>query len=286
MEKETSQNFATPKALDSLSIAGLSVWAICSTIGTVSDQIDSFVIRILAISISMLWSLSLFVKNKRWNKSYNYILILVNGALIYINAAGINTVTRQSPFEGYGVKTTNHEIHSEVIKSSIFDFTAQKDWYPDYELIKYADSLKEQLYLEKSSVYQLSNQFSFVRDKVYSLSFDSKTKQTILTYIGDYGKPIIDSNDLRMNNYLLKTRIDSLENALKNMDEITRTTTISTYYNYEGKKVTAEEMVNIYYKTIVDNELRIYRLENLLNFLNENRNTPRSVIDSLIMQSN
>ena len=65
-EIKQPSNFITPGSLDNLSIAGVSVWLICLTVASINSNIDSFWIRIIAICISVIWSLSLFLKNKKW----------------------------------------------------------------------------------------------------------------------------------------------------------------------------------------------------------------------------
>lgn len=282
METQSTQHFATPKAIDNLSIAGLSVWAICLTVGTISNQIDSFYIRILALSFSLIWSISLFVKNKRWNKSYNYILILVNAVLIYINAAGINTVTRQSPFEGFGVQSELNVIQDRVIKGGIFSLSAQKDWYPDYKMLKYIDTLREQLAFERRNSNQFSNQFSFIRDKISYLTQNPQLQAFLLNYLKDFGKPVIDTTDLRLNILSLQLKIDSLNKELETTTSTHSTTTITSFYDYNGKKISSEAMVDTLYMIINKYEENNANLKSLIRYINSNRGISEKVVDSLL----
>lgn len=103
--------------------------------------------------------------------------------MIYINAAGLNTVTRQSPFEGRVFKTELDSIKAIAIQhSSLFEFTNQKDWYPDYKMVKYIDTLKSDLDFMKKENNRLGNLFSYFTDEIKSVT----KEKSVITLLDDF----------------------------------------------------------------------------------------------------
>jgi len=100
-------------------------------------EINSFWIRIIALGFSFFWSLAQFIKNRYWNTPAHYIILFVNACLIFINAAGMNSISKQSPFEGYGVTFNFDSIKNRQKRAGIFPFPLEKqqDWFPDYKML-------------------------------------------------------------------------------------------------------------------------------------------------------
>lgn len=243
-ESKSPSNFITPSSIDSLSIAGACVWLIILSVQSLVSDMTSFWIRIVAICLSILWSLSLFLKNKKWNKAYNYIIIIVNSALIYVNAAGYNTVTRQSPFEGYGVKTDIRNLKTPIQNSGFLNLSDQKNWNPDYQMIKYIDTLKLNLKIETSKVHQLQNEFSYFKDNIDFITNDPAAKANIKKFLQGFGNSYFDSSDFAIMKKEFQLKIDSLTTELKFRNENPITRTISTTYEINGKKLSAENYID------------------------------------------
>lgn len=283
-ETQPPSNFLTPKSIDNLSIAGVSVWLICLTISSVISDLDSYWIRIIAIVTSFLWSMSLFLKNRRWNKIYNYIIILVNAVFIYINAAGINTVTRQSPFEGYGIKTELKDVKTPIVKASIVNLGNQKDWYPDYQLIKFIDTLKENLAIQTFKSTQLANEFSYIKDNIDLITTNKQARENLKRFLSSFGKSNIDSSDFAIMKSEFQFRIDSLKRELEFLKANPVSTTITTTYTVDGKDISAEDLINEYFQKNADLERKNANLLSLVRYIRAPNKIPASAVDSLLRE--
>jgi chaperonin cofactor prefoldin len=214
--KNDNQNFFTPTSFYNLNSAGLGVWITCLVIGSVFTDLSSFWFRIIALVISLIIALSFFMKNKSWHKPANYILVVVNSALIFINASGYNSITSSSPFERLRFKT-------DSIKTVGFiNYKNQIDWWPDVKLINKNDSLNYQVKIAERKYEGLKNQVAFLKDWIQSGISDKKSRDTLQKILYNFGTYQIDTSDmayLKLNHAgqikSLNTRIDSLKQELK-----------------------------------------------------------------------
>ncbi len=246
---ESNDNqFFTPKTLYSLPSAGLGVWLTCLVVGSVFTEITPYWFRLLAFILSFAFAISHFFKNKSWNKPSNYILIIVNSALIFINASGYNAVTYTNPFE----KSKKEMLQQH---STIFDFMNQKDWWPDYELINSRDSLEfatKKLQREKQG---LMNQFAYLKDWINGNIRNKQSRDTlnkILKYFGNYN---VDTSDIAYLNLNYKQQVNQLNktiDSLKQVISITRSSTSTTYYTIDGLEMTAEKWFDSIYAVNID----------------------------------
>jgi hypothetical protein len=277
-ESKSPTNFITPSAIDNLSIAGISVWFICITISSIVNNLESFWIRIIAICISLVWSISLFVKNKRWNKASNYIIVIVNAVFIYVNAAGINTITRQMPFEGYGVKTDLSETKNKLIKSTFFDLSKQKNWYPDYKLFLYVDTLQSKIIIENKNNEILKNQFSYIKDNINNITTNNEARTKMKSFLKDFGKSKIDSLDFAIMKNQMQFVIDSLTGVIEFNKKYPDKEYVERTFEIEGKSFNSYEILDKYFE---ESNKKI-RLINLLNFIKKTKQTPSAIIDSTL----
>lgn len=280
-ENTTPSNFITPSSIDNLSIAGISVWLICIVVESFDANIDSFWIRITAICVSFLWSISLFIKNKRWNKPTNYIIIIVNAVLIYVNAAGINTITRQSPFEGRGIKTTTEDIAKQSpTKASIFNIEGQKDWYPDYKMIEYIDTLKKEDFNKSLEIDRLKNRLSYLKDEIQSVTKDTTAIGAVKYLLADFDRMSSDYSNVANLKKKYEKQIDSLKEYIEFQDKYP--TVIhegKTYYMYGNKQMSADEVVNIQSKEIDSLNEKVSFLTYEKSYLDIRYRKSRAIID-------
>jgi hypothetical protein len=248
-------NFYTPSNFYNLQAAGISVWIICLVIGSIFTDLSSFYFRIIAVSISLIISLSLFLKNKSWRKYYNYILIIVNGALIFINASGYNSITYSYAFDN---SRLNHK-KANVQQNTFFPLSNQVLWWPDYKLLAKKDSLQLETQKLERINEGLINEFGFIKDWINSTITDKKSRDTlnsVLKYIGTYH---IDSSDFvflktRSNKYITETNktIDSLKTALR-----LRPILISGAYTINGREISPSQYVDTLLKKNLDLEIQL-----------------------------
>lgn len=282
MENKPPSNFITPESIDNLSIAGVSVWLICLTITSIASNLESFWVRIIAILIALIWSVSLFIKNKRWNKRSNYILVIVNAVLIYVNAAGLNTVTRQSPFEGYGVKASLENSKEKVVKSEFYNLEQQKDWNPDYKVFEYIDSLQVSLNYEKQVSSYLSNDFSYIKDNVNNITDNAKLRDNLKKYLRDFGKSKMDSTSLGILKNEFQKKIDSLIQELRFREANPIVKSEYATYTIDGKEITSSELLVKYVSEVGDLRADNSSLVNLLNYVKGQKTVPVALIDTAL----
>jgi hypothetical protein len=167
---------------------------------------------------------------------------LVNAAFIYVNAAGLNTVTRQSPFEGYGVKTELKDVKDPILNSGIFNLSDQPNWYPDYKMIQYIDSLKEDFEDAKLKGNELENQFAYLKDNIDKITNDEVARGNIKKILRNFGKSQIDSANFAIMKTEFQFKIDSLNSALefRNQHPIKET----TYYELNGKQISSSDYID------------------------------------------
>jgi hypothetical protein len=223
-----------------LPTAGLAVWIVCLAVNYIVPSLPSQSFRIIAMSMSLIFSISLFIKNKSWHKVEYFILIILNAALIFVNATGLNTITTN-----FDQKTTESQSNShKQIQSTIFDFSKQKNWWPDVQLMAQNDSLVKLNYEIDRSNQALFNQFAFLKDWVKGSISDKSSRDTmnkILQYFGSYEN---DTSDLAF----IKLERDQKISALnKQIDYLNQELSIRRandyYYTVDGKNYTPEQYV-------------------------------------------
>ncbi|RAJ83659.1 hypothetical protein CLV59_103630 [Chitinophaga dinghuensis] len=276
-ESKTPTEFINIKSLDNLQIAGICVWLLCLTVASFSQEITSFWIRIIAFSFSLLWSISLFIKKRKFKNLPNYVIIVANALLIYITAAGVNTVTRQSPFEGFGVKVDQKNVNDSVVKASLLNLGGQINWYPDYGMIRYIDTLKhtvDSLNYEINNLNaqktRLQNEFAYVKDRIYSVTKDSLTSNQIKAFLRDFGRYVDDTTSLAIMKIEYQKIIDSVKSELKFRDE--HPTTVTSYYTIGRKRIDADAYVK--------------KLIQIINYFGSNTKLSEKEIDSVLNANN
>lgn len=274
-ETRTPAAFLTPKSFESLPLAGIAVWFTCLTFSSFVADITAFWIRIFAFFVSLLWSISLFIRKKEYKNIGNYFLVILNAVLIYTNAAGVNSVTRQSPFEGMKVKSNLDSIKTNYNKTAgVFELSMQSNWYPDYDMIVYIDSLQKQVHSLNYEKKGLLNEFSYIKDKIDEISKDSLAARYIKDFLKDFGRHYNDSTNFAIMKAEYKHIIDSIRSALefREKNPIRQT----SYYTVNGKKYTAEQMVS-------NQEIEINNWGRFANYLIDKANISKSEVDSLLL---
>lgn len=186
----------------------------------------------------------------------------------------MNTVTRQSPFEGFGVKPNPNE-HSEALKqvnAGVLDLSSQKNWYPDYKMLRQIDTLKEEVIVLNDQKQRLLNEFSYIKDKIYNVSKDSLTSSQIKSFLKDFGHYVDDTTSYAIMKSEYIFLIDSIKSALdfREKHPITQT----TYYTIGGRQISAEQ----YVKLLLDENVNT---TNALNVLLNNSRYSNQQVDSI-----
>lgn len=238
--KNKVDNFFTPSNFYSLQSAGMAVWILCLVIGSIDTELSSYWFRIIAISVSFLISISLFFKNKTWRKWYNYILIIFNACLIFVNASGFNSITYSYAFDNSRLKQKQKDLK----EASILNFRSQKLWWPDNKLLMEFNDAKQEVNDVKSINKNLLNQISYFKDWVQSNISDKKSRDTLSSFLKSFGTYDFDTSNANFTNYNSKILARGLNNKIDSLkQELLRHP--STYsYIVGGKNISPSEYVD------------------------------------------
>jgi len=176
--KKQESDFFNPKNFYTLPSSALFVWLSCLVSGYIFVNLTPSIFRVIGISFSFLVSLSLFLKQKKWRKSYHYILILANTLLIFINATGFNAIT-------YSI-ANNPNLNDnklDIKQSSFLNLSKQVLWWPDYKLIKKYDSAQVEIKNLKIENIELTNKYTFLEDWIKTKITDNKTKDSLDSFL-------------------------------------------------------------------------------------------------------
>lgn len=272
-------NFLVLKDIDNLSLAGIGVWLICVVIQSFFPSLNSYWLRFIALLVSLLWSIFQFAKNRQWRNGASYLIMLINTCLIFISASGMNSVTRQNPFQGENVNSNLDTIKKRtLLKAGIFDLTKQTDWYPDYNMLEFIDTLKMQITDRDNSISACKNLFSYFKDDIKSNTNDPK----VLAILNKF--KLQDEND---SSYLNKfkeryqAKIDSLQRIIT-LKEALGPEYISTKetVSFEGTEMDFRKFITRSFQ-IIDSIKNIQRRDrSILDFIKRTKNIPAN-IDSL-----
>ena len=176
--KDEQSDFFNPENFYTLPSSALFVWLSCLVSGYIFVHLSPSTFRVIGISFSFLVSLSLFLKQRKWRKSYHYILILANTLLIFINATGFNTIT-------YSIANNPKLNHNEidVKQNSFLNLSNQVLWWPDYKLLKRYDSLQVENQNLKTANQDLINQYSSLEDWIKTKIMDKSTKDSLDAFL-------------------------------------------------------------------------------------------------------
>jgi len=184
--KNEQSDFFNPTNFYTLPSSALFVWLSCLVSGYIFINLSPSAFRIIGISFSFLVSLSLFLKQKKWRKSYHYILILANTLLIFINATGFNAITYSI---ANNPKLNNNKV--DIKKSSFLNLSNQVLWWPDYRLLQKYDSVQVENKNLKIANIELANKYSALEDWIKTKITDNKTKDSLDTFLRKLNRSII-----------------------------------------------------------------------------------------------
>ncbi len=204
------ETFYTPKNFYNLNAAGFGVWIVCLVIGSVFTDISSFGFRIIALSFSLMISLSLFIRNKYGRKWYNYVLIVFNACLVFINVSGYNSITYSTAFDRSRLKQ-----NAEANELVLFSIKNQKDWWPDNNLLNQIDSANIKIREGRLWNQALLNQLSFFKDWIQSRINNDKLKDTLNTYLDALNS--YDINNIDLLNFRLLDSVNKQTDSLKQL---------------------------------------------------------------------
>ncbi|MDB5202909.1 MAG: hypothetical protein JWQ27_2318 [Ferruginibacter sp.] len=269
-------NFVGLKDIDNLSLAGIGVWLICIVVQSFFPSMNSYWLRCIALVVSLTWAIIQFAKNQQWRNGASYLIIAINACLIFVSASGMNSVTRQNPFSGEMVDANLDTIKKKSpLKAGIFNLNKQTDWFPDYEMIKFIDTLKSEITIRNNSIENYKNLFSYLKDDIKSNTTDRK----VLDIINKFKlKDESDSSYLDKIKESFQKRIDSLQRVItqKEASFYTQTETV----NFEGQDMDFNHFLVRSFNIIDSLKRSDSRSRAVLDFIRQTKKIPAN-IDSL-----
>lgn len=152
----------TLKSLKTLSGASITVWIVCLVLNSLlpENTLQYWHYRILAFILSVLITFTIIHYKKNSQKLAYWLLILGNTCYIFINASGINSISKNQLFSKSSppvIDTSKKKGAFYIQKRNIplmggfFSFFRQTDWWPDKEIIRENTALKNELISLKDS---------------------------------------------------------------------------------------------------------------------------------------
>jgi hypothetical protein len=146
----------TVKSLKTLSWASLFVWLVCLVLSSLlpDGSLQNWHYRILAFVLSILVTFTIINYKKIKNKSIAILLILGNTCYIFVNASGINAISKNQLFTetvnssavtGSGTDSYNLRNTIGPAQAGFFSFLKEPDWWPDKGIINEITLLKAQI---------------------------------------------------------------------------------------------------------------------------------------------
>lgn len=271
-------NFIGLKDIDNLSLAGIGVWLICVVIQSFFPSLNSYWLRFVALVVSLCWAIFQFAKNKQWKNGASYLIIAINTCLIFVSASGMNSITRQNPFSGENVNANLDTIKKNTfVKAGIFDFKEQADWFPDYEMIRFIDTLKLEIAIREKSIENYKNLFSYFKDDIKSNTNDKR----VLDVVNKFKlKDETDSSYLNKIKDDFQRRIDSLQRVIIQKEAEAITYTPRQTVTFEGQEMSFITFIRRSFQ-IIDSVKNVERrTRSVLDFIKQTKKIPAN-IDSL-----
>lgn len=156
--------------------SAFAVWIISLVAVNIIPDLTSFALKIIVLLLSLFLSISLFLKNKSWRKPYNYILILLNAALIFINASGFNSIT-------YSYANRLDHTEENVRQNSFLNLSNQVLWWPDYKLLRMYDSVQIENQNLQTANQDLRNQYASLEDWIKTKITDQSTEDSLNAFL-------------------------------------------------------------------------------------------------------
>lgn len=181
MEKPVQQTKITTAQLKTVTGATLGIWVICFLCSnTLGDSISPKGLKILAAFLSVVFSFRFVSPVNGWVLN-DIIVGIVNSALLFITASGVNIITATTVFAPAeakspdGVKETVDSL--KVKQSSIFPFLRETAWWQDKAIEQKVENLKK-------SVSDLKSANTSLKIQVTNLKAIS---QSAINSINEYG---------------------------------------------------------------------------------------------------
>jgi hypothetical protein len=146
----------TVKSLKTLSGASLFVWLVCLVLSSLLPEgsLQVWHYRIIAFILSILVTFTIINYKKTRDKFMAILLILGNTCYIFVNASGINAISKNQLFTDTvksaadtssraGAFNSNKTIGP--VQAGFFSFLREPDWWPDKGLINENNLLKAQI---------------------------------------------------------------------------------------------------------------------------------------------
>ncbi|MGX5690348.1 hypothetical protein [Arcticibacter tournemirensis] len=192
--------------LYTLSGAATAVWIICLVLSTVIPPhiLTVYHWRLIALTLSEFFAI-LIIFQKRDRKIDIWVIGIINGLLIFINASGINAVTTGIAFENqtHSQKKAGIADNKHLSLSGILFLDRQINWWPDRELIHKNYSLN-------NDNHKLRDDNNILRNRIKKLENEAPMEKVEnSSAIGEHSEEIS----------LLRQQLSSLQKSLKILND-------------------------------------------------------------------
>jgi hypothetical protein len=175
-----NKSFVRIKEILSIGGSGIATWVICCVVLTlfpaIKDENATLIMRYCALILSFSFSFVIYkntnfrLEDDKSEPGNNYrmnvfILWLINGSLIYLNAVGVNSISNGTPFDRKNVHIVN--------RSSLLPYLNDISWWPDKKLLDSNSSLR----IEN---HALANRYAVIRVENTELNSNLKNNSTHL----------------------------------------------------------------------------------------------------------
>ncbi|MEI9809017.1 MAG: hypothetical protein WDO16_14790 [Bacteroidota bacterium] len=168
----------TLKSLKTLSGASITVWVVCLVLSSLLPEqtLQYWHYRIIAFVLSVLITLTIIQSKKTTTKLAYGLLVLGNTCYIFINASGINSISKNQLFSKSAETISDssqkhegafHQKRNNTAMAGLFPFLREADWWPDKEVIRENTILKNELLTLKNTTVVFTEKDSLVKRSVY-----------------------------------------------------------------------------------------------------------------------
>lgn len=202
-------DFFSANSLFTLSGSACAVWIFCLVLSAIipANSLSVYHWRLIALVFSEFLAVAIVLQQKN-NSSIKWLIGLINGLLIFINASGINAVSTGLAFENKNsmkMEKMSYLGAHDKIAASMHIFNHEISWWPDLNILHEKDSL------EKTNVALVR------KNEQIEKSYNSFKKNCVISNpnITDVLKRDSILNEkvskIERENVLLKSRLENLD---------------------------------------------------------------------------
>ena len=190
-------DFFSANTLFTLSGSACAVWLFCLVLSAIIpvNSLPVYYWRLIALLFSESLAIVIVLQH-RSDSSAKWLIGIVNGLLIFINASGINAVSTGLAFENRSnikLEKTSYISEQKNMMSSFFPFNHEVNWWPDLNILHKTDSLEK----ANVSLKKTNSQITISYNNLKENCFDQKP----------------DNSKLRKQDSLFIVKIQALEKA-------------------------------------------------------------------------